>query len=219
MVTIMIMEDTIKVRADDFKGIEGDSLFIDIKKLRDEFAYCGLWYGRDGSAESVITTSLYYADGDTRPEDPAEELKENSFQQAGRFRVPTERGSVWIAARTSDDAFCRIQLSPFRKESAYVNYKVIRNRAGGVEVLGSGILRGGEAWFAKIGIEDRFGAVDFKDAVFYLVLIKDPPPDEWSAASCIGVVGLPLVAPPCRFAVDRKYSPWNGQNPLDGTGG
>lgn len=215
----MILDDTITVRADNFKGIEGDSLFIDMGKLRGDFAYCGLWYGRDGSAESVITTSLYYAAGDTRPEDPAEELKENSFQQAGRFRVPADRGSVWIAARASDDAYCKIQLSPFRKETAYINYKVIKNRAGGVEVLGSGVLRGGDAWFAKIGIEDRSGAMDFKDAIFYLVLIPEPPPGDWEAASCIGVQGLPVVVPPCRFAVDRKYSSWNGQNPLDGTGG
>ncbi len=214
-----MLEDTITVIPDNFNGLEGDSIRIDLKKLKNDFAYCGLWYGRDGSVESVVTTTLYYAAGDKRPREASEELKENSFQQAGRFRISGDHDSVWIAARVSDSAFCRIQLSPFRKETAYLNYKVIKNRAGGVEVLGSGILRGGEAYFAKIGIEDRAGVIDFKDAIFYLVLIPDPPPEDWEAASCIGIQGLPVVVPPCRFAVDRKYSSWKGQNPLDGIGG
>ena len=211
-------EDSILVLPDNFKGSEGDAVFINMRQLKDEFAYAGLWYGRDGSAESVITTMLYYGDNGKRPAEAAEELKENSFQQAARFRIDTGHDSIWIAAHVSGSAFCRIQLSSFRKETAYINYKIIRNRAAGAEVLGSGIFRGGEAWFAKIGIEDGAGMVDFKDAIFYLVLIKDPPPQDWDAGSCIGIQGLPVQVPQCRFSSDRKYSSWNGQNPLDVTG-
>ncbi len=213
-----MLEDTITVMPDNFKGVEGDVIRIDMKKLRAEYAYCGLWYGRDGSAESAMTTSLYYSSGDKRPADAGEEIKENSFQQAGRFRIPSGHDSVWIAARVSDETYCKMQLSSFRKEFAYINYKVIRNRASGVEVLDSGVLRGGDAFFAKIGIEDMAGTVDYKDTVLYLVLIPDPPPDDWDAGASIGVQGLPVLVPSSRFEAGRHYSEWNGHNPLDGIG-
>jgi hypothetical protein len=39
------------------------------------------------------------------------------------------------------------------------------------------------------------------------------------ADSCLGVEGVPVQVPPCRFSHDRKYSSWEGQNPLDGIKG
>jgi hypothetical protein len=194
----------------------GDLLYIEMQKLRDQFAYCGLWFARDRSEESIVTTTLFYSDRGLLPGEPSEELKENSFMQAPRFMIQPGHNHVWMGARISDTGYGKLRLSDFKKESAYLNIKVIHNRASGADVLGSAIIRGGEAYFARVGIEDMLGAADYEDTTLYLVLIKDPPPRDWGAADYLGVEGLPVQVPPCRFTVDGKYSGWLGQNPLDG---
>lgn len=213
-----MLEDTISVMPDNFSGCEGDSIHIEMALLRKECPYCGLWYGRDGSADAPVTTSFYYSAGDKRPAEANDEIKENSFQQSVRVRIPSAPDHVWIAARVNDTAYCKLQISPFRKEAVYLNSKIIRNRASGIDVIGNRVLRGGEAYFAKIGIEDTLGTTDFKDTILYLVAIPEPPPADWNVDSCLGIEGLPILVPSCRFAVERKYSPWRGQNPLDGAG-
>jgi hypothetical protein len=211
-----MFEDVITVMPGEFGESGGDALYLDMRALRKDFGYCGVWYARDKSEESVLTTLFYYSQDDHRPDGASEEIKENSFQQAGRFRINTAHERVWMGARVADNAFAGIRLSDFRKENAYINSKVLRTRAGGAEAVGGGILRGGEAWFAKIGIEDRLGTIDYEDLILFLVLIRQSPPADWMADACLGVEGVPVQVPPCRFTIDRKYSLWNGQNPLDG---
>ncbi len=214
-----MFKETIKVMPATLGESKGDAVYLDMRALRSEFSYCGVWYARDKSEESVLTTLFYYSKDDRRPDVPGEEIKENSFQQAGRFRIDSSHDRVWMGLRLGEDAYAGIRLSEFRKETAYLNCKVVRNRASGAESVGGGIIRGGDARFAKIGVEDRLGSADFQDLILFLVLIKEGPPADWMADSCLGVVGVPVQVPPCRFAHDRKYSSWNGQNPLDGIKG
>lgn len=214
-----MFDGTITVLPGAFSESGGDALFLDMRALRKDFNYCGVWYARDKSEESVLTTLFYYSKDDRRPAEVSEELKENSFQQAGRFRINAAHDRVWLGVRVTDGAGAGIRLSDFRKESAYINSKVVRARSGGAEAVGGGIIRGGEAWFAKIGIEDRLGTADYEDLILFLVLIREAPPADWMADTCLGVEGVPVQVPPCRFAFDRKYSSWNGQNPLDGIKG
>lgn len=214
-----MFEETIKVIPAVLGESQGDILYLDMRALRNEYSYCGVWYARDRSEESILTTLFYYSKDDRRPAEPGEEIKENSFQQAGRFRINSANDRVWMGFRVGEDAYAGIRLSGFRKETAYLNCKVVRNRASGAEPVGGGIIRGGEALFAKVGVEDRLGSIDYQDLLLFLVLIKEGPPPDWMADSCLGVEGVPVQVPPCRFALDRKYSSWNGQNPLDGIKG
>lgn len=212
-------EEAIKVLPAAMGDSKGDALYLDMRALRSDYSYCGVWYARDKSGESVLTTLFYYSKDDRRPAEPGEEIRENSFRQAARFRIDSAHERVWMGVRVGEDAFAGIRLSEFRKESAYVNTRVVRNRATGAESVGGGIIRGGEARFARIGIEDRLGTIDYQDLLLFLVLIREAPPADWMADSCLGVEGVPVQVPQCRFAHDRKYSSWNGQNPLDGTKG
>lgn len=211
-----MFENIIQVKNDDFKGASGDSLHIDMGALRKDFPYCGLWYARDKSTDSVITVEFYYSSGSRRPAEPNEAIRENSFQQSKRIIIPSGHDHVWIAARVSDAGYGLLKLMDFQKGKVYLNSKVVKSRAGGADVTDGGIIRGGTACFAKLGIEDMLGTIDYGDTTLYLVLIKDPPPGDWKAESCLGVDGIPVIVQPCRFAADGKYSSWNGQNPLDG---
>jgi hypothetical protein len=208
-----MFEETIKIVP---AGDSGDLLYIEMQKLKIEFAYCGLWFARDRSEESVVTTTLFYSPGSELPGEPSEELKENSFKQSPRFIIQPGHNHVWMGARISDAGYGKLKLSDFKKESSYLNIKVIHNRTSGADVLGSAVIRGGEAFYARVGVEDMLGAADYEDTILYLVLVKDPPPRDWGAADYLGVEGLPVQVTPCRLTVDGKYSPWLGQNPLDG---
>jgi hypothetical protein len=214
-----MFDGIISVMPDAFGESNGDALCLDMRAVGRDYGYCGVWYARDRSEESVLTTLFYYAKDDRRPSEASEEIKENSFQQAPRFRIRSSHDRVWMGARVNDGACAGIRLSDFRKETAYIQSKVMRAKGSGAEVIGGGIIRGGDAWFARIGIEDRIGSIDYEDLILFLVLIKEAPPADWMADTCLGVEGVPVQVPPCRFVSDRKYSPWNGQNPLDGIKG
>ncbi|TFH39310.1 MAG: hypothetical protein E4G96_09245 [Chrysiogenales bacterium] len=198
-----------------FREGEGDALYIDMGRLREEYGYVGLWYARDRSEESVITTEIYVSMDDNRPSSSSEEIKESNFKQAVRYRMPGDAGHIWVASRISEGGYGKMKLHPFSKESAYINCRVIRNRAHGADVVGTGIIRGGEVRFARIGIEDLLGTIDYEDTILYLVLIREAPPADWRADGFLGVQGLPVQVPSCIFSDDGKYSSWNGQNPLD----
>ncbi len=198
-----------------FREGDGDALHLDMDRLRGEYAYVGLWYARDRSEESVITTELYYSNDDRLPSTTSEEIKESSFKQAVRHRMPSDAQKIWMAAKIVDGGYASMKLHSFSKESVYVNCRIIKNRAHGADVIGSGIIRGGEARFARLGIEDNLGTKDFEDTILYIVLIKSPPPGDWRADGFLGVQGLPVQVPQCIFSDDGRYSSWNGQNPLD----
>jgi hypothetical protein len=210
-------EGIFKVTVELFKdGQEGNALLIDMRRIRDQFAYVGIWYAGDKSETTFVTTEIYYASGgDGRPEDFSEEIKENSFKQANRFRLPPGHDRIWIAPRIDGGARCRVKANPFQKENIYINYKVIRTRSQGFEVEGSGTIRGGPANFCRLDIADAGGM----GAVMYLVLIRDYPPGDWGVDDqCIGVQKLPILVQACKFSVDRSYSEWNKQSPLDNAG-
>lgn len=212
----MLFEDMARVVPQRFDGVEGDALFFNLAELKNEFAYCGIWYARDRSEESVMTSKIYYADREERPLSPNEEIKENSFQQALRIKIPYDASFAWFATQFSETVYGRLKLFDFKKEYLYLNYRIIKNRAQGIDVLGSGVIRGGDAWFARLGVEDTLSKIDFNDTILYLVLIKDIPPPDWGVDhSCYGVGGLPVMVSAVRFSIDRKYSTWRGQNPLD----
>lgn len=202
------------IRESSAEETAGDFLHVDREKLGNDFTYNGLWFARDRSEESAITTELYYSADSARPAGIGEELKENSFQQVVRFRIPGGHKHIWVSART-ETTRCGLKLGEFRREQVYVNYRVIRNRASGFDVIRSGVIKGGQAFFAPLGIEDMRGAVDYKEALYYMVLIKDPPPEDWGVDAYLGVEGVPVVVPSCTFTVDGKYSSWAGRNPLD----
>ena len=210
-----MFQEQIQIIRDTFSSdAPGDSLHIDMRKISGEFPYCGLWFARDRSEESAITAEFYYSAGSARPAETGDELKENIFQQAVRFRIPGGHNHVWISARTAS-ARCGMKLGEFRREKAYLSFRILRNRAGGHEVLKSGVIQGGQAWFAPLCIEDKLGEPDYKDTLYYLVLIKDPPPEDWEADAHLGVEGVPVLVPSCNFSADGTYAAWNGRNPLD----
>ncbi len=76
-------------------------------------------------------------------------------------------------------------------------------------------LKGGEADFFKVGIEDFKGIEDYADTILYVVMAKDLPPADWKLDHlCLGVQNVPVLVASAIFPDDRKYSNWLGQNPL-----
>ncbi len=210
-------EDTVKIIEKEFKGEDkGDALFIDIGKLKKDYSYIGLWYARDRTEFNSITTEFFYTVSPELPGEFTEELKENSFKQVNRYRFRTGDAFCWTATRIDNSTYCRMKLFGFQKEHLYLNCQVINNRPAGVELLGKGVLRGGAAHFVKLGIEDMTGEIDFNDTIMYLVLLTDLPPADWGVDDkSYGVQRLPVFVPAVKFTADKKYTTWNGQNPLD----
>ncbi len=198
-------------------GLKGHALLLDVKKMRGEYHYLGLWYARDGSEKTLITTELYYADG-TNPEIPkdfTEEVKENSFKQVKRISLPLKHDHIWVATRVDGDNYCRLKADPVNSGHVYLNYKTIKNRGTGFDLLDKGIFKGGSADFFRLGSEDLKGVEDYSDAIMYVILARDFPPADWNLDHLVlGVQNVPVMVPTCTFTADRKYSDWYGQNPL-----
>ena len=207
-----------KIIETEFKGgLKGHALFFDVKKIREEYRYLGLWYARDGSEKTLITTELYYTDGpDTKiPPEFSEEVKENSFKQVKRLSLPLKHDRIWAATRVDGDNYCMLKADPLKSGHVYLNYKTIRNRGAGFDLLDKGIFKGGSADFFRLGIEDLKGAEDYTDAILYVVMSRDIPPDDWNLDHlALGIQNVPVMVPTCTFTTDRKYTDWNGQNPL-----
>ncbi len=210
-------EDTVKVIEKEFPGgLKGDALFIDFSRLKKDYPYVGLWYARDRTEFNSITTEFYYTGTPELPSEFTEELKENSFKQVNRYMFRTGDQFCWTATRIDNSTYCRMNLFGFQNEYLYLNYQLINNRAAGVETLGTGVLRGGAAHFAKLGIEDMTGEIDFSDTIMYLVMLTDVPPADWGVDhSCYGVQRLPVLVPAVKFTTDKTYTPWNDRDPLD----
>ena len=202
----------------EFKGgLKGDALLLDTKKIRAEYKYLGLWYARDGSDKTLITTEIYRADGKepSMPEIFSEEIKENSFKQAKRTGLSMKSDWAWVAARIDGGEYCALRTDAMKSGHTYLNFKTIRNKGAGFEVLDKGVFKGGSADFFRLGVEDRKGPGDFSDTILYVVLARDLPPADWKVdQSYLGIQNVPVLVPVCTFTADRKYSDWLGQNPL-----
>jgi hypothetical protein len=200
-------------------GETGEALYINIRKLKQENDYIGLWYACDRNEETFITTEFYYASGEPgkKPASFQEEIKENSFKQIKKFTIPTEHDHVWIAMRTDGKQYCRLKVYDIQQEKTYIKYKVIREKGTTFDVLKKGIIKGGIAYFFKLGIEDMSGDIDFNDTIMYVAFMKDCPPRDWDLDyGSLGIQNLPVFASTFRFPVDRQYTDWYGQNPLEG---
>lgn len=212
--------ETFKIVKQEFSDKHtGEALFINMKKLKQENDYIGLWYACDRNEETFITTEFYYASGEPCrcPRDFQEELKENSFKQLKKFTLPKDHDWIWAAMRTEGAAYCRLKVYDIQQEKTYINYKVIREKDTTFDVLSKGIIKGGIAYFFKLGIEDMTGEVDFNDTIMYVVFMKDCPPEDWNLDyGSLGIQNLPVFASAFRFPVHKKYSDWCGQNPLSG---
>ena len=209
------MEDNYKVYEEEFAGgLKGDILYLNIKELKKDFQYVGLWYACDKNEETFITTELYYAsqEVDKRPLEFSEELKENSFKRASRLKLVEEHDNVWVATRVDLKNYCKMKLGTQQRENTYINYKVIRNRGQSYDTLKNGIIKGCPAQFLKLGIEDRTGTIDFNDTIMFVVFIKELPPADWNFdGSCFGIQKLPIFVPIFLFSVRNRYSSWYGQ--------
>ncbi|MBN2441624.1 MAG: hypothetical protein JXJ04_09755 [Spirochaetales bacterium] len=218
-------QETFKIVKEKFEdNRSGEALYINMEKLREENDYIGLWYACDRNEATCITTEFYYAgtisgSGGT-PEKPAqfrEELKENSFKQIKKFTLPPEYDHIWVAMRTDGLHYCRLKVYDIQQEQTYIKYKVIREKGTTFDVLGQGMIKGGIAYFFKLGIEDMTGKIDFNDTIMYVVFMKDCPPNDWNLDySSLGIQKLPVLSTTFRFPSHKKYSNWCGQNPLDG---
>jgi len=209
------------ISEDDFNGHKGDSIRLDISLLKQEFQYIGLWFACDRNEDVFITTVFFESIGSktSKPAEPAEEIPENSFKKTPKKTISTDYDTVWIATRREQNNFCRMKIFPCVEEKSFINFKVIKNRGAGFNVLGTGIIRGDSASFYKIGIEDGTGALDYNDTILFLVLIRSLPPVDWKFdTAAFSVQGLPMSAPPFLFSVNGKYSSWLGQNPLESFG-
>lgn len=212
-------EQIFKIIKAEFKdGFKGDALLINMQELRKDYQYVGLWYACDKNEKTFITTELYYSmETEAKlPEEFAEEIKENSFKKARRYQLPSEYNWIWIATRMEQYTYCRLKAFAMQQENTYINYKVIRHKERGFESFGSGLLKGGKAVFFKLGIEDGTGKIDYDDTIFYLAMVKQMPPEDWKFDHLyLGVQKLPVFVPTYHFLVDKKYSSWLGQNPLE----
>ncbi len=207
-----------KILETEFKGgLKGDTLLFDARKIRAEYKYLGLWYARDGSDETLITTELYNSGGAklVMPEKFTEEIKENAFKQAKRVALSLREDWAWVAARIDGGDYCSLRADAVKSGHLYVNYKTVRARGSAFDIVDKGVMKGGSADFFRLGVEDRKGPEDFSDTILYVVMARDLPPADWKMdLACLGVQNVPVLVPTCTFTADRKYSDWLGQNPL-----
>jgi hypothetical protein len=199
--------------------LTGDCLILNLAGLKKEYNYIGLWYAVDRNEKTYITTEFYYSDEKEckKPYEFTTELKENNFKQIRRQKIPLEHSWAFIATRIEKHTYCRMKAFPMQSEELYLNSRVIRNRAKSIDTLKSGIIRGSNADFYKLGIEDGTGKIDYNDTIMFLVGIKDLPPADWNVDHRnYAIQRLPLITGKANFSVNDKYSEWNGQNPLEG---
>ncbi|MBN2736158.1 MAG: hypothetical protein JXR70_04195 [Spirochaetales bacterium] len=213
------MEKVFSIENHTFENnLQGDALYINMKKIRDDYDYLGLWYAVDRSEESVISTELYYSqDSESRKNPFNEEIKENTFKKVKKITLAREQDNIWIAMKNHGANYCRLKAYPPEQEKTYINYKVVKERNNTIDVLKKGILKGGLCHFFKLGVEDRLGKIDYNDTIFFVVFMKDCPPKDWHLDyRAMGVQKLPMVVSTFHFNIGRRYSPWAGQNPLEG---
>jgi len=217
----MIMLDKLfEIKEEKFLDkLTGDCLVLNLNGLKSEYNYIGLWYACDRNENTYITTEFYYSNEEKclRPYEFTTELKENNFKQIRRQEIPIEYSWAFIATRIEKHTYCRLKAFPVQSEQVYINYKVIRNRAESIDTLKTGIIRGNNADFFKLGIEDGTGKIDYNDTILYLVCIKDLPPSNWNIDHRnYAIQRLPLLTGKVNFSINDKYSNWNEQNPLEG---
>ncbi|MBN1411620.1 MAG: hypothetical protein JW969_12300 [Spirochaetales bacterium] len=196
-----------------------ETLYINLDALKKEYGYAGLWFACDRSEKKYIVTQLYYSQDPSAPmpEEPAEEIPENNFKKIRRCVLDLNESYVRVAASTSPETYCQFKLFPVQKEKSYINYKLTRTRGDKFDVVGKGLIKGSQATFMKIGIEDGTGAIDFNDTIYYLVFVRELPPADWEFdLSYLGVDKCPVLTTVYNFPEDLKYTQWLGQSPLDG---
>lgn len=203
----------------EFKGgRKGQALLLNAQEIRNNnYEYFGLWYARDGSDKTLITTEIFASNSEQpkMPSDFSEEIKENAFKQAKRLRIDLNNRWIWIAPRVDGENYCGLKADTPTKGHLYVNYKTIKNKTAGFDLLDKGIFKGGEADFFKLGVEDFKGEKDYADTIFYAVMAKNLPPADWKLDHlCLGVQNVPVLVSAAIFTDDRKYADWFGQNPL-----
>ncbi len=198
--------------------LTGDCLILNLNGLKSEYNYVGLWYACDRNEKTFITTEVYYSD-ETECKIPYEfttELKENTFNQIRRQEINLDHLWAFIGTRIEKHTYCRLKAFSVQSEQVYINYKIIRNKAKSIDTLKTGVIRGNNAHFFRLGIEDGTGKIDYNDTIMYLVCIKDLPPPDWNIAhSSYGIQRLPLLTGKANFSINEKYSSWNDQNPMD----
>jgi|GEM_PF-1048974 len=210
--------EAFKIINEKYENFEGNALLLNIDKIKEQYEYIGLWYVKDGSDKTFITTEIYYSNekNPIKPRDFNLELKENAFKQANRFELPKDFKWVWITTRIDNGKYCKMKTGSIKEGKLYITFKVIHNKAFGFDVVGKGMFKGGQADFFALGSEDMTDKIDYTDALMYLVLIKDYPPVDWGIDhSFIGIENLPIFAPTFKFVDNRKYSTWFNQNPLE----
>ncbi|HOV13647.1 MAG TPA: hypothetical protein PK771_05135 [Spirochaetota bacterium] len=200
-------------------GYDGDALLIDISKVKSDYDYVGLWYVRDGNELLSISTEIYASNEDNnapqKPDDFVDEVKENHFKANNRLKLPSKYKYLWISTRVDNENYCKLKVGIEKEGKLYMNYQLIHHKDFGFKVLKNGIFKGGIATFYEIGSDDLKSALDYKDAVFYLVLIKGFPPEDWTIPdSSIGIENLPILSNVAKFSDNKRYSDWFGQNPL-----
>jgi len=203
-------------------GLKGDALLLDMKQIRREFKYLGIWYARDGSDATLITTEIYGCGGEkaVKPADFIEEIKENSFKQVKRVELPMKHDWLWVATRIDGETYCKLRADKKMSGHTYLNYRTIRNKSTGFDLLDKGVFKGGGADFFRLGSEDLRGAEDYGDVIMYVVMARDIPPADWKVDhACLGIQNVPVLVPQCTFTADRKYSDWLGQNPMSNAKG
>lgn len=196
-----------------------DALFIDRAALAANFSYVGFWFACDRSVETNITVDFYHAPGgEPRPEKQSEEILENSFKKSPRFALSPEHQSIWVTCRVGTTSYCSMKLFPPVAEASFINYKVINHRGSTYDTLKTGVIKGDQAVFYKIGIEDHTGEIDYNDTIFFLVCVKSLPPADWKFdPNLFGVRKLPVVINSFLFSAKGTYSRWLGQDPLSGS--
>lgn len=215
-----MLDKSIQIKEEKFlEKLTGDCLIFNLTELKKEYNYIGLWYAVDRNEKTYITTEFYYSDEDEnkRPYEFTTELKENNFKQIRRQEIQNNHSWAFVATRIEQHTYCRMKAFPLQSEELYINYKVIRNRAKSIDTLKSGIMRGSNADFFKLGIEDSTGKIDYNDTIMYVVGIKNLPPPDWNIDhQKLAIQRLPLLTEKANFSVNGKFSDWNGQNPLEG---
>lgn len=215
-----MINNSIKIVKENFKeGLKGDSLLIDISKIRNDFDYAGLWYAKDGNEETFITTEIYCSDVNEKPlkpDDQDAEIKENSFKQVNRIEISRANNWVWIASKVEGGNYCNMKTGQVKQNKLYINFKVVHNKTFGFDIVNKGIFKGGTAYFFDLISSYKISEADAIQSIMFLVFIKDLPPADWNIDDTYyGVENLPVFTPIFKFADDNKYSDWFSQNPLN----
>jgi hypothetical protein len=199
-------------------GLKGPAFLIDMESLRGEFDYIGLWYAKDGSEKTFITTEIYYSESDDKPFKPDEfdtEIKENSFKQVNRIELSRSNKKIWIASKIDNGSYCSFKTGAVKQSKLYINYKVIHNKSFGFDIINKGLMKGGSVQFFDLLSIYKSGSIELNQALLFLVMIKDIPPADWNIDDAYyGVENLPVFTPIFKFSDGKSYSEWFGQKPF-----